>query len=114
MRNAALMFSALALSVGLTGVAAAEVSSSSTTTKTTTTTSDWTPAQRTEFHQWVVKEKRPSMKVENFEVRTGATLPPEVQFYEVPKVDKYRYTVVNERRVIVDPGTRQIIDIDVD
>ena len=54
----------------------------------------------------VVKEKRPSYKYTS-EVRVGATLPTSgVTYYEVPKeygVTKYRYTIVNERAVLVEP-----------
>jgi hypothetical protein len=37
-----------------------------------------------------------------------------VQYYEVPQqygVSNYRYTVVNETPVLVDPGTRRIVQV---
>lgn len=49
------------------------------------------------------------------EVRVGADLPVRgVTYYKVPKEygrTKYRYTVVNDRAVLVDPGTRRIVQI---
>ncbi|WP_440411538.1 DUF1236 domain-containing protein [Neorhizobium petrolearium] len=44
------------------------------------------------------------------EVVVGATLPPDVIIHEVPDYD-YDYVVVNDRPVLVDPGTRRIVHI---
>ena len=48
-------------------------------------------------------------------MRVGAELPPNgVQYYELPAdygVTQYRYTYVNDRAVLVDPRTRQIIQV---
>jgi hypothetical protein len=48
-------------------------------------------------------------------VRVGAVLPSSgVQYYEVPQeygVREYRYTVVNDRVVLVEPRTRRIVQI---
>ncbi|BBK41198.1 hypothetical protein STVA_12180 [Allostella vacuolata] len=82
-----------------------------TTTTTTTRSTTLSPDQRTVVQEYVVRERRPSVAVENYEVRTGTVLPPTVQFYSVPKVDNYRYTIVNNRQVIVDPATRQVIEV---
>lgn len=45
----------------------------------------------------------------------GARLPDTgVTYYDVPsdhKVTKYKYTVVNERPVLVDPGTHTIVQV---
>jgi|JI10StandDraft_1071094.scaffolds.fasta_scaffold24179_5 hypothetical protein len=81
------------------------------TMTTTTTTRTIAPEQRTIVQEYVVQQKRPSVTVENYEVRTGTVLPPTVQFYSVPQADQYRYTVVNNRQVIVDPTTRQVIEV---
>jgi uncharacterized protein YraI len=50
-----------------------------------------------------------SIQVRN-EVVVGATLPADVVVSEVPDYD-YNYVVVNDRRVLVDPGTRRIVHI---
>ena len=86
-------------------------SSLADTASTTTTTVTLTPQQETQVREYVVKEHRPSMTLNDFDVSPGATLPPNVAFYSVPNVDQYQYTVVNEKRVLVDPTTRRIVEV---
>jgi len=66
------------------------------------------------FREYVVKEHRPSYKY-NEQVSVGATLPSSgVTYYEVPseyKVQKYKYTIVNDTPVLVDPGTHRIVQV---
>jgi uncharacterized protein YcfJ len=66
------------------------------------------------FQQYVVTQKVPSYRYQE-EVRVGAVLPSSgVQYYEVPAeygVTQYRYTVVNDTPVLVDPGTRRIVQV---
>lgn len=70
--------------------------------------------QRPRFRQYVTTEKRPSYAYKE-KVVVGAKLPSSgVTYYDVPKdygVTKYRYTVVNERPVLVDPGTHTIVQV---
>lgn len=70
--------------------------------------------QRPRFHRYVVEEHRPSYRYEG-DVRVGAVLPEVgVTYYEVPPeygVHEYRYTVVNDRPVLVDPRTRRIVEV---
>lgn len=70
--------------------------------------------QRPRFHEYVVREHRPSY-VYREDVRVGAVLPEEgVTYYEVPPeygVRDYRYTVVNNRTVLVDPRTHRIVQV---
>jgi hypothetical protein len=44
-------------------------------------------------------------------VVVGEPLPPTVELRTVPSHTEYRYAVVNDRRVIVEPRTRRIIKI---
>jgi hypothetical protein len=44
-------------------------------------------------------------------VVVGEPLPPRVRLYPVPRYERYRYAVVNDERVIVDPRTRRVIRI---
>ena len=44
-------------------------------------------------------------------VVVGEPLPPTVELRTVPSHTEYRYAVVNDRRVIVDPRTRRVIKI---
>jgi hypothetical protein len=57
------------------------------------------PADR--GHSVVVRER----------VVVGEPLPPTVELRTVPSHTEYRYAVVNDRRVIVEPRTRKVIKI---
>ena len=70
--------------------------------------------QRPRFRTYAVEQRHPSYRYRD-EVRVGAVLPNDgVTYYEVPAeygVRNYRYTVVNDRTVLVDPSTRRIVEI---
>ena len=70
--------------------------------------------QRPRFRSYAVEQHRPSYRY-NEEVRIGAVLPEEgVTYYDVPPeygVRDYRYTVVNDRTVLVDPRTHRIVEV---
>jgi hypothetical protein len=55
-------------------------------------------------------ERTPSVTVRE-RVVVGEPLPPTVELRPVPSYTQYRYAVVNDRRVIVEPRTRKIIKI---
>lgn len=69
---------------------------------------------RPRFRTYVESRGVPSYTY-NDEVRVGAVLPAQgVTYYEVPseyKVRGYRYTVVNDEPVLVDPRTRRIVEV---
>jgi hypothetical protein len=69
---------------------------------------------RPRFRTYVVGEKRPSYTYSR-DVVIGAELPSSgVTYYEVPSeygVKNYRYTVVNNRTVLVDPSTHRIVQV---
>jgi hypothetical protein len=69
---------------------------------------------RPRFRSYVTERGVPSYRYER-EVRVGADLPSSgVTYYEVPReygVTKYRYTVVNDRPVLVDPSTHRIVQV---
>jgi len=70
--------------------------------------------RRSQFNTYVVKERRSSYKYDR-DVVIGAELPSSgVTYYEVPSeygVKNYRYTVVNNRTVLVDPHSHRIVQI---
>src|SRR5450830_118684 len=70
--------------------------------------------RRSGFRTYVVQEKRSSYKYDR-DVVIGAELPSAgVTYYEVPAeygVKDYRYTVVNNRTVLVDPRTHRIVQV---
>ncbi|MGE0725069.1 MAG: DUF1236 domain-containing protein [Alphaproteobacteria bacterium] len=97
--------------LAVTGGAMAQSRTTTTTETTTTRTYSLTPEQRTTIREYVVKEQRPSVRVENVEIRPGVVLPPSVQFYSVPQVQTYQYGYVNDNYVVVEPQTRRVIEV---
>jgi hypothetical protein len=70
--------------------------------------------RRPRFRSYVSERHVPSYRYER-EVRVGEDLPASgVTYYEVPReygVTNYRYTVVNDRTVLVDPSTHRIVQV---
>ncbi len=66
------------------------------------------------FRTYVVEQRIPSYTYAE-PVVVGTTLPREgIRYYEVPREygeTGYRYTVVNNRTVLVDPQTRRIVQV---
>ncbi len=73
-----------------------------------------TPDESTRVREYVVTQRRPSVRVTD-EVIVGTPLPPRVRVYSVPRSvgleRTYSYSVVNDRTVVVDPQTREIVEI---
>jgi Protein of unknown function (DUF1236) len=70
---------------------------------------------RPRFREYVVHERLPSYRYDS-DFRVGAILPESgVTYYDVPAEyhvrDGYRYTYINDHAVLVDPRTRQIVQI---
>ena len=69
---------------------------------------------RPRFRSYVSSRQVPSYRY-NSDVRVGVSLPSSgVTYYDVPEeygVTNYRYTVVNDRTVLVDPNSGRIIQI---
>ncbi len=97
--------------------AMAQSSTTTTTTREVGTTGSITiaPEQRTKIKEYVMKEKRASRPAPSgFTVSTGATLPADVELYTFGSdvgVKEYRYTVIGNRTVLVEPGSRRIVQV---
>jgi hypothetical protein len=63
-----------------------------------------------EVRSYVVRERVPSVRIQE-EVVVGEPLPPTVELRTIPDYEDYRFAVVNERHVLVEPGTRRIVRI---
>jgi hypothetical protein len=63
-----------------------------------------------EVNSYVVERRIPSVAVEQ-DIVVGETLPEAVQLRTIPRHNEYRYAVVNEKRVIVEPRTRRVIKV---
>ncbi len=70
--------------------------------------------QRPRFREYAIREHHPSYVYES-PLAAGAMLPERgVTYYEVPAeygVKEYRYTIVNDHAVLVDPKTRRIVEV---
>lgn len=71
--------------------------------------------ERPRFREYVIREQYPSFRYEG-DVRVGTVLPPRgVALYAVPREyhvgPGYRYAIVNDRPVIVEPRSRRIVEI---
>lgn len=63
-----------------------------------------------EVRTYVMEQNTPSV-VYDGDIVVGTTLPDTVEVHTVPNVDGYAYTVVNNRRVIVEPQTHGVIQV---
>ncbi|TIO72555.1 DUF1236 domain-containing protein [Mesorhizobium sp.] len=68
------------------------------------------PEQETVIKEYVKKQPLASVKLPGVELNVGTAVPDTVELHEVPNV-KYRYTVIDNRTVVVDPDTRKVIKI---
>jgi hypothetical protein len=70
--------------------------------------------QRRNFQRYVVDEQTPSYRVPG-DIQIGTTLPDiGVTYYDVPErfgATRFRYTIVNDRTVLVDPKTRKVVQV---
>src|SRR4051812_43620115 len=77
-----------------------------------------TPAQRTIIYRNIVRERAPTTGQAVIEYRVGTPVPPSMQLHaipdtvvtEVPAIRSYKYMVVNDRVVLVDPVTSQVVE----
>ncbi len=106
-------------SLGLVSAAAAQTSTTVTTTTggaaATTGAVTIQPEIRTKVREYVTTNKAKSVAVPSgFTVSTGAVLPESVEIQSFPStvgVTQYRYAVVGDQTVLVDPGSRRIIEV---
>ena len=78
-----------------------------------------TPQQRTEIYQAVGNNKLRTPPPPDLPVTVGAQIPPVTELYalpesvtaEVPSAKFYRYTIAQNRVVIVDPTNLKVVDV---
>ena len=70
--------------------------------------------RRERFRIYALGERRPSLALAG-PVRVGTVLPEEgVVYYDVPRefaLPEYSYTIVNSHPVLVEPGSRRIVEV---
>jgi len=73
-----------------------------------------TETQRPRFRQYIVQENIPSYTIDQ-PIAVGTVLPDAgVSYYDVPQqfgATTYRYTIVNDHSILVDPRTRRIMQV---
>ncbi|TIS75701.1 MAG: DUF1236 domain-containing protein [Mesorhizobium sp.] len=71
-----------------------------------------TPEQQTVVREYVQRHPLASISLLGVELNVGSTLPETVELHpiDVPDVE-YIYVVVDDRTVLVDPGTRRIVQV---
>ncbi len=72
------------------------------------------PQEQVAVRQYVVRQNVPSVRVQE-QVVVGQPLPATVELRAIPAdvgvQTQYRYSVVNDQTVLVDPQTRQVVQI---
>jgi hypothetical protein len=63
-----------------------------------------------EVRTYVIEQNRPSVVYEG-QIVVGEPLQEVVEVYPIPDQPDYAYAIVNDQRVIVNPGTRTIVEI---
>jgi len=70
------------------------------------------PEQETVIREYVKKQPLASISVPGVELNVGSTLPETVELHTIDAPDvKYRYVVIDNRTVVVEPETRKVIKI---
>ena len=106
-----------ALVLFLAAVAAAVAQTGGTTELSTSLR--LTPQQRTEIYAAVGQNKLRTPPPPDLPVAVGAQIPPVTELYalpesvtaEVPSAKFYRYTIVQNQVVIVDPTNLKVVDV---
>lgn len=68
------------------------------------------PEQETVVREYIKKEPLASVNLLGVELKLGSSVPDTVELRQVPDV-KYRVAVINDQTVLVDPETRQIVEV---
>jgi hypothetical protein len=72
------------------------------------------PEQETIIREYVVREEVEPVTDVDFELTVGSIVPDtvEVRRLEVPEIEgEYEYVVIDDRTVLVEPGTRKIVHV---
>jgi len=70
------------------------------------------PEQETVIREYVKKKPLASIKLPGVELNVGSTVPETVELHRIEQPDvQYQYVVVDDRTVLVDPGTRKIVRV---
>lgn|SRR6185312_8295736 len=68
------------------------------------------PEQQTVIREYVHKNPAASINILGLELSLGSKVPDTVVLHEVPDVS-YRYAVINDQTVLIDPETHEIVEV---
>ncbi|MBZ9711525.1 DUF1236 domain-containing protein [Mesorhizobium sp. ESP7-2] len=68
------------------------------------------PEQETVVREYIKREPLASVNLLGVELKLGSPVPDKVELREVPNV-RYRVAVINDETVLVDPDTRQVVEV---
>lgn len=100
-----LLITSVAL-LGMMSAAQAQSGTSTTVTETTVTTTTVPDEVRT----YIVGQEAESLTLEG-ELVVGEVLPETIVVSPIPDNTEYGYAIVNDRRVVLDPQTRTVIEV---
>lgn len=63
-----------------------------------------------EVKTYVLEQKNPSVMIEG-DLVVGTALPEAVEIHTIPDQPDYSYVIVNDKRVLVNPKTRTVIEV---
>lgn len=63
-----------------------------------------------EVRTYVLEQKTPSVTLEG-EIVVGQPLPETVEVHTIPDQPEFAYAIVNDRRVVVNPSTRVVVEV---
>jgi hypothetical protein len=70
------------------------------------------PQQQTVIREYVHKNPLASINLLGLELNVGSTVPETVELHRIDVPDvRYRYVVINNHTVLVDPDTRRIVEV---
>ncbi|MFD1983859.1 DUF1236 domain-containing protein [Mesorhizobium newzealandense] len=70
------------------------------------------PEQQTVVREYIHKQKLASVSLLGVELNVGTALPDTVELHQIDVPDvRYKYTVVGDHAVLVDPDTRKVVQI---
>jgi hypothetical protein len=68
------------------------------------------PQQRTVIREYVHKNPLASIDILGLKLSLGSKVPDEVVLHEIPDT-QYRYAVIDNQTVVVDPETHQVVEV---
>jgi uncharacterized protein (DUF2141 family) len=89
----------------------------SVSAETTTTTTTWRDADGTVIREYSKEQHYQSVSDPDVDLTVGTVLPENISVYSLPSTikvedpDRYSYTIINDKPVVVERSTRKVVHI---